>query len=200
MGKTENRHIVIFVEGDTDKIFFDALISYYRQNSTSINSCEIQNLRGVSRYTSKIIGKLENQICPIATKKGLSVEAVCCSYDTDIFEFSEQPAVDWVKVRREVKRIGINRFCEIQVQSMMEDWLLEDLDGLCSYLKMDKPNSLPGKNGYEKIQKLFRKANRLYLKGTSIEKFIKNLNIRTIRDKRINALVELEKLLNVHIK
>lgn len=199
MNKAGEAHIVIFVEGDTDKVFFEALIAYYRQHSISINSCEIRNLRGVSRYTSKIIGKLENEICPNAKKKGLSVKAVCCSYDTDVFEFSEQPAVDWIKVKKQVKKLGIERFCEIRVKSMLEDWLLEDLEGLCSYLNIDSPNVLQGKNGFEKIQKLFRKANKIYLKGASIQRFIKHINIRSIRDRRLNALSELEELLNVKI-
>lgn len=199
MDKAVKTHVVIFVEGDTDKVFFEALIAYYRQNCNAINSCEIYNLRGVSRYTSKIVGKLENDICPNAIKKGNKVEAVCCSYDTDVFEFSERPTVNWEKVRKEVNRIGIRRFCEIKVKSMMEDWLLEDLDGLCSYLKIDKPSSIQGKNGFDKIKILFRKANRMYLKGTSIQQFIKIIDIKRIRDRRLSALIELEELLNVKL-
>lgn len=50
MGKGQLKpHIVIFVEGDTDQIFFEGLLEYYRKNSTtSIHSCEVKNLKGVS--------------------------------------------------------------------------------------------------------------------------------------------------------
>jgi hypothetical protein len=179
-------------------VFFTELLSFYRKQSlTPICSYEIQNLRGVTRYTSKVIGKLQNEICPNAYKKGLIVKAVCCSYDTDIFEFSEQLVINWNKVKREVKRIGIKQFCEIKVECMIEDWMLDDLMGLCSYLKIDTPRTLQGKTGFEKIQTLFRKANKVYLKGVSIQKFIKNINMEKICSKRKESLVELENLLNV---
>lgn len=61
MGKGQSKsHIVIFVEGDTDQIFFEGLLEYYRNHSsTPVHSCEVKNLKGVSRYTSKVIGKLK---------------------------------------------------------------------------------------------------------------------------------------------
>ena len=73
MGKNNLKpHVVIFVEGDTDQIFFDGLLEYYRKQSTTpVHSCEVKNLKGVSRYTSKVTGKLQNEICPKALKKGL---------------------------------------------------------------------------------------------------------------------------------
>ena len=52
MGKGQSKsHIVIFVEGDTDQIFFEGLLEYYRNHSsTPVHSCEVKNLKGVSRY------------------------------------------------------------------------------------------------------------------------------------------------------
>eukprot|EP00975_Prorocentrum_lima_P071329 12937088-Prorocentrum_lima.AAC.1 len=99
MGKGQSKsHIVIFVEGDTDQIFFEGLLEYYRNHSsTPVHSCEVKNLKGVSRYTSKVIGKLKNEICPKARKK-------------------ERPIVDWKKVEREVKALKIQNFCQIKVE------------------------------------------------------------------------------------
>lgn len=118
---------MIFVEGDTDKLLFDALVRYYRQlYGAGIASCEVRNLHGVSRYMSKVSGKLRNQIIPAAEKKGMEVRAVCCSYDTDVFEYAERPVVDWNRVEAEVKRMGIRNFCQVKVEQMIEDWLLDD--------------------------------------------------------------------------
>lgn len=41
MGKGQSKsHIVIFVEGDTDQIFFEGLLEYYRNHSsTPVHSC-----------------------------------------------------------------------------------------------------------------------------------------------------------------
>ena len=193
------KHIVVFVEGDTDKVFFDHLLQYYRQHSTTpVYSSEVRNLHGVTRYSNKVVGKLQNEICPAAAKKGMVVKAVCCSYDTDVFEFSERPVVDWDKVQREVTRIGIKEFYRIEVSQMIEDWILDDLSGLCSYLKLKSvPSSLSGTNAYAKLQNLFKRANKLYLKGLSIESFIANLDMGVIRAKRKDALRDFETTLNV---
>ena len=54
--------VVLFVEGDTDEVLFKALIDYYKGISkTELNTCKICNLRGVTRYTSKLIAKLQKR-------------------------------------------------------------------------------------------------------------------------------------------
>ena len=192
-------HVVIFVEGDTDKVFFDRLIQFYREHSTTeVVSCEVRNLRGVSRYSNKIVGKLQNDICPKALKKGLAVTAVCCSYDTDVFEYAERPVVDWNKVEREVKKLGIREFCHVRVEQMMQDWLLDDLAGICVYLKLKKvPESLSGETGYQKMQCLFKRANKIYLKGNSIAPMLTSIDMSVIRQLWQSSLARIEAILNV---
>ena len=191
------RHVVIFVEGDTDKLFFDRLVQYYRQVSvTPVASCEVRNLHGVSRYASKFSGKFRGQIIPAAERKGLEVQAVCCSYDTDVFEYAERPVVDWKRVESEVKLLGIKEFCQVKVEQMMEDWLLDDLRGVCACLKLKKaPASLRGRNGYERMQNLFRAANNVYVKGLGASALISALDMGVIRAKRQESLCELERVL-----
>lgn len=201
--KTQTPHVVIFVEGDTDEVFFGRLIAYYRQvSSTPIHSCEIQNVKGVSRYaSSKFIGKLDAEIIPRSERKGMKVYGVCCSYDTDVFEDEESPVVDWQKLRKSIKRLGVEEFCTIEVKSAIEDWLLDDLEGLCAFLKQkDVPVSLKGANGYAKLLNLFKRSGKIYAKGISIESFIDSLSMKKIRTKRKAALSELERILNATIQ
>ena len=192
---------MIFVEGDTDKLFFDRLVQYYRQNSSvPIASCEVRNMHGVSRYSSKLAGKLKGQIIPVAERKGMEVQAVCCSYDTDVFEYAERPVVDWKRVAAEVKRLGIEEFCEVRVEQMIEDWLLDDIKGVCDYLKVKKvPTSVKGSNGYERILSLFRAANNIYVKGLGAGALIATLDMGVIREKRKAALEGLENVLGVNL-
>ena len=193
-------HVVIFVEGDTDQIFFDGLLEYYRKQSTTlVHSCEVKNLKGVSRYTSKVTGKLQNEICPKALKKGLEVRTVCCSYDTDVFEFAERPVVDWKKVEREVKMLGIKEFCQVRVERMIEDWILDDMKGLMKFLRLTEMPKLSGNNAFDKIQVLFKRANKVYFKGISIKSFVGTIDYASVRKCRKAALDELEQLLNVNI-
>ena len=193
-------HVVIFVEGDTDKLLFDALMRYYRQQyGASIASCEVRNLHGVSRYMSKVSGKLRNQIIPAAEKKGMEVKAACCSYDTDVFEYAERPVVDWNRVEAEVKRMGVRNFCQVKVEQMIEDWLLDDMEGLCGYLKLKRrPAKLQGKNGYERLKSLYKAGGQVYVKGFGSEGLVAALDMGVIRQKRATALRQLEEMLGVH--
>lgn len=201
--KSLTPHVVIFVEGDTDEILFSRLVAYYRNSSTTpIHSCEIQNMKGVSRYSSsKFIGKLDAEIIPKAVRRGMKVYGVCCSYDTDVFEDDESPVVDWSKLKKSIMRLGIEEFCTVEVKSAIEDWLLDDLEGLCMFLKQKEvPKSLKGSNGYAKLLNLFKRSGKVYTKGICIEDFIDCLSIERIRNRRKAALSQLERILNVSIQ
>ena len=196
---TGKAHVVIFVEGDTDKLLFDALVRYYRQQyGAGIASCEVRNLHGVSRYMSKVSGKLRNQIIPAVEKKGMEVKAVCCSYDTDVFEYAERPVVDWNRVEAEVKRMGVKNFCQVKVEQMIEDWLLDDMEGLCGYLKLKRrPAKLQGKNGYERVKSLYKAGGQVYVKGFGADGLVAALDMGVIRQKRAAALRQLEEALGI---
>ena len=49
-------HIILFVEGDTDEVLFKKIIARYKElaNYESNIICHIDNLKGVSKYTSKV--------------------------------------------------------------------------------------------------------------------------------------------------
>ena len=159
-------------------------------------------MKGVSRYaSSKFVGKLDAEVIPKSERKGMKVYGVCCSYDTDVFEDDEMPVVDWQKLRKSIIRLGIEEFCTIEVKSAIEDWLLDDLEGLCAFLKQkDIPSSLKGSNGYAKLLNLFKRSGKIYAKGISVENFIDRLNMEKIRNRRKVALSELERILNVTIQ
>ncbi len=193
--------IILFVEGDTEIVFFKALLRYYQQNSKQkVAEYEIVNMKSVTRYTSKFVGKLENELIPKAAEKGYEIRAVCCNYDSDVFEYGEHIPVDWKKVAREVKRLKIKEFYRIQVVHMIEDWLLDDMKGLCTFLKIKKvPTSLKGNNGFQKITALFKQGHKIYFKGKDAEKFLPSLDLRLIRDKHQAELADLERVLGVEI-
>ena len=70
-------HVILFVEGDTDELFFKALIEYYRQKSQKqLLPCSICNLKGVTRYTSKLLAKLKNEYLPEARNKTFKIQTI----------------------------------------------------------------------------------------------------------------------------
>ncbi len=190
--------VVLFVEGDTDEVLFKALIDYYRSFSkTELNPCKICNLRGVTRYSSKLIAKLQNEYLPDARKDGYKIQTVCCSYDTDVFEVRNPLMVNWDTLRKTVKRMGINDFIQLGIRSSIEDWILCDIEGICRYLKLKSiPKSLKGNDGNAKLNDLYGKVRKAYLKGYQTKELIAALDMAVIRNKNKDTLKNLEKALN----
>lgn len=192
-------HVILFVEGDTDELFFKALIEYYRQKSQKqLLPCSICNLKGVTRYTSKLLAKLKNEYLPEARNKTFKIQTVCCSYDTDVFEVKHPLMVDWRALEKKVKKLGIEHFVQIGVKSAIEDWILDDIEGICAFLKMKTvPKALKGSDGFSKLADLYVKAHRTYQKGYATKELIATLDMGKIVEKRKDALVQLEGVLGV---
>jgi hypothetical protein len=193
--------VVLFVEGETDEVFFKALIDYYRTISTSeMRPCKIYNLRGVTRYSSKLLAKLKNDCLPDAKNKGYKIQTVCCTYDTDVFEVRNPLIVDWSALRKAVKRMGIEEFIQFGIKSSIEDWLLCDQESICRFLKLkDIPKTLKGNNGNEKLNDLFGRANKVYQKGYQTKDLVISLDMGVLRNKNKVFLEPLERALNVTI-
>ena len=199
--ESKSLQVVLFVEGETDEVFFKALIDYYRTVSTTeLHPCRIYNLRGVTRYSSKLLAKLKNEFLPEAKNKGYRIQTVCCSYDTDVFEVRNPLMVDWNALKKAVKRMGIEELIQLGIKSSIEDWLLCDQESICRFLKLkDLPKSLKGNTGNEKLNDLFGKAKKVYQKGYQTKDLVTALDMGVIRTKNMDVLEPLEKALNVTI-
>ena len=199
--ESKSWQVVLFVEGETDEVFFKALIDYYKTVSTTeLRPCRIYNLRGVTRYSSKLLAKLKNEFLPDAKDKDYKTQTVCCSYDTDVFEERNPLLVDWNALKKAVKRMGIEEFIQFGIKSSIEDWLLCDQEGICRFLRLkDIPKSLKGKNGNEKMNNLYARAKKVYQKGCQTKDLVAALDMRIIRDKNKDVLTPLENALNVTV-
>ena len=192
-------HVLIFVEGDTDEVFFKALIDYYASvSSNKLLPYGVCNLRGVTRYSSKLLAKLKNEYLPTAKTGSYKIKTVCCSYDTDVFEVKQPQIVKWDAIGKSVKRMGIDEFIRVGVKSSIEDWILDDMHGICNFLRLKQvPSSLKGINGYQKLLDLYNKARKTYKKGYETKELINALDMSAIRNKRQDVLAPLEEALGV---
>jgi len=192
-------HILIFVEGDTDEVFFKALIDYYASvSSNKLLPYDVCNLKGVTRYSSKLLAKLKNEYLPTAKTGSYKIKTVCCSYDTDVFEVKQPQIVKWDAIGKSVKRMGIDEFIRVGVKSSIEDWILDDMHGICNFLRLKQvPSSLKGINGYQKLLDLYNKARKTYKKGYETKELINALDMSAIRNKRQDVLAPLEEALGV---
>ena len=192
-------HVLIFVEGDTDEVFFKALIDYYASvSSNKLLPYDVCNLKGVTRYSSKLLAKLKNEYLPTAKTGSYKIMTVCCSYDTDVFEVKQPQIVKWDAIGKSVKRMGIDEFIRVGVKSSIEDWILDDVHGICNFLRLKQvPSSLKGINGYQKLLDLYNKARKTYKKGYETKELINALDMSAIRNKRQDVLAPLEEALGV---
>ena len=192
-------HVLIFVEGDTDEVFFKALIDYYASvSSNKLLPYDVCNLKGVTRYSSKLLAKLKNEYLPTAKTGSYKIKTVCCSYDTDVFEVKQPQIVKWDAIGKSVKRMGIDEFIRVGVKSSIEDWILDDMHGICNFLRLKQvPSSLKGINGYQKLLDLYNKARKTYKKGYETKELINALDMSAIRNKRQDVLAPLERALGV---
>lgn len=195
------KYVIILVEGETEKVFYKRLLEFYRgRSSTKMLDYEVHSVGGFGNFDNKAVSKLKNGIIPKIEKSGNDVFAVGCSYDTDVFEYAAIPPINWAKVKRGVKELGIRNFIEIKAKLMIEDWFLKDIDGLCAYLKIKNDiKSISGKDGNRKMQSLFKRGNKIYQKGRYTQKFMDSLDIEKIRASIVDELAELERVLNVTI-
>lgn len=192
-------HVLIFVEGDTDEVFFKALIDYYASvSSNKLLPYEVCNLKGVTRFSSKLLAKLKNEYLPTAKLGSYKIKTVCCSYDTDVFEVKQPKIVKWDDIGKSVKRMGIDEFIRVGVKSSIEDWILNDIHGICNFLRLKQvPSSLKGISGYQKLLDLYNKARKTYKKGYETKELINALDMSAIRNKRQDVLAPLEEALGV---
>jgi hypothetical protein len=193
-------YIVLFVEGETEKEFYDALMKFYFQNYTpKIKGYKVFNVKGISRFETKVATKLKYEVVP---KHDVSNIKVICCYDTDVFELAQKPPTNWQIVKKKVNELRISNFSEVKATRMIEDWFLKDLKGLCQYLKIEEPRRVEGKDGLEKIKILFKKgkAPKIYQKGSYSHKFIPSLNFLTIRASVKLELSTIETALGVTVK
>ena len=192
-------HVLIFVEGDTDEVFFKALIDYYASvSSNKLLPYDVCNLKGVTRYSSKLLAKLKNEYLPTAQAGSYKIKTVYCSYDTDVFEVKQPQMVKWDAIGKRVKRMGIDEFIRVGVKISIEDWILDDMHGICNFLRLKQvPSSLKGINGYQKLLDLYNKARKTYKKGYETKELINALDMSAIRNKRQDMLAPLEEALGV---
>ena len=150
---------VIFVEGDADEIIIDKLISYYRSNGFK-KQIKIINTHGFPDEKKMRQGLTKIIMC---SKNPVEFEAVVCEYDTDIFAKRIQQEPDWKKVEKNLKQNNnVTRFCRIQAKTSIEDWMLDDLEGLLKALDLPLNTKPKGQYGQDKVKALFRRKNIVY--------------------------------------
>ena len=189
---------VIFVEGDADELLIRRLLDYYRAKGWRCDgNLEIVNTNGFPTE-AKMNSKLE-QIRTRSKDEVVRFKTVCCEYDSDVFELRFQQRPNWKLLEDHLyEKFSMSAFCRIEARTSIEDWMLDDTEGLLKALGLPINTKPKGKTGQEKVSDLFIKKQIIYnrYKGkTNIQKYIDKLDIAKIREARKMELEEFEMLL-----
>lgn len=103
---------------------------------------------------------------------------LCC--DTDIFDFAVKPPVKMHEVKKELIKSGASKVIQIQAKQSIEDWFLYDVEGILDFLRLKRNTKVSGKSGYDKLQRLYKQANKIYCKGSRSNGLIEHLDIEKI--------------------
>lgn len=121
---------VIFVEGDADELIVNRLLDYYK----SLGWQRPSGVRVVNTHGTPIERKMKQGLERIrqCCKKSCSFRAVCCEYDTDIYEKQIQQKPNWKKVERDLKSdFGVVEFCRLEAKPVLRIGCLMIWMGCC---------------------------------------------------------------------
>lgn len=186
--------LILFVEGDTEVEFYKRVILNARKkraNGRFDISIECKNVKGVGGFKNIALRKFIKEIRP---KYGAECQfSVALCRDTDVFELSQRPPINWMEVEKAFKEHGVQKIIHIEAKRSIEDWFLFDMDGIISFLHLPKKTKVTGGNGYDKLKRLFRQADNMYYKGVKSTGMVERLDI----DKIVHQIyTELEPLYN----
>ncbi len=188
--------LVLFVEGDTEVEFYKQVIANARKLHPAgrfDTNIEYRNVGGVGGFKSIALRKFTKEIKP-KYEDNCEFTIVLCS-DTDVFEFASKPPIKWNEVKKELIANGANNIIHVQAKRSIEDWFLYDVEGILGFLRLSKNTKVSGKNGYDKLQRLYKQANKVYYKGIQSNGMIGRLNIEKIADAvkdQLNPLYKVE--------
>lgn len=194
-----NKCLVLFVEGDTEVEFYKHVISNARQkraNGTFDINIEYKNVRGVGGFKNIALRKFIKEIKPKYGDKCEFSVALC--RDVDVFELSPRPPIKFDEVELDFNENGVQKVIHIEAKDSIEDWFLLDINGILSFLRLSKKTKAFGKNGYDKLKKLFKQANKMYYKGMKSNGMIEHLNIDKIVQNIYTKLEPLYKELGIY--
>lgn len=172
-----SRGILIYVEGDTEVAFYKAVVQALKSgDTTSVMYQKIifRNARGIGNFQNKAARVFRNQV--LINHPGIIFDVALC-YDTDVFQYSRKPPINWRLVEIDLISAGANHVYHIKAKKTIEDWFLLDYPGVLKYLKLSLDTRSPSGDGIHIIQSLFKKANKLYVKGANLDGFIDQLDI-----------------------
>ncbi len=193
-----NKCLVLFVEGETEMEFYKHIVANARKlhpQGMFDTRIEYRCIKGIGGFKNDVIRKFVKDIKPKYQSDCVFTVVLC--RDTDVFEFSPKPPVRWKEVETALLENGAAKVIHVEARHCIEDWFLYDADNIISFLRLNKKTKVSGKSGYEKLQCLYKQANKVYYKGIKSNGMIERLDIEKIADAAKDQLYPLYQALGV---
>lgn len=161
-----NKCLVLFVEGETEIEFYKAVISFARgklKNKRFDTCIECENVNGIGGFKNIALRRFEKKVKPKYDE--------ACKFTV----VEQKPPVNWDEVRNDLISAGAHDVILVRAKKSIEDWFLYDSDSIVSFLRLKKGEKITGSNGYDKLKRLYKKANKMYFK---VMEWLKNLILR----------------------
>lgn len=202
--------IAFVLEGATEKVFYRTFLMWLAQqnncsfikgdnldngdvyfewvNCTEVILIKFNTVGTVTQVSHS--GKWFTNKC--ANKYKIPWTVFLC-YDTDSSEYdiSKFYQDDWKLLRKELARAKAKEIIDLAASADIEDIMLFDLSGVCTYLGIDVPDKLSGRKGKAKMKALYRSCGNTYHEGEKAKPMIESLNFQKIID---SSPLELQKL------
>lgn len=191
---------VIFVEGDADELLINRLLDYYKSNGwPRPKGIRVVNTHGTPIWRNMRVGLVRIQQCMDVQ---VCFRAVCCEFDTDVYEKGIQTEPNWKEVEKKLKKeFGVLEFCCLRAETSIENWMLDDTEGVLNALGLPKNTKVKGTTGQNKMENLFLLKDTPYFRNKGMDKIkpiIDRLDIGKIREARKKELKGFEKLLGIN--
>lgn len=212
--KKENKDVILLlVEGATEVEFYKKMLIFLNQKYAPKN-CVIRqpiDIKGIGNFKNGAVRQFNADVIRFKNSRQFSkdfnyVYHVFMCIDTDAFDksnytprqFEQNPPIDKNEVKKAISdEKGVPHY--IEACHAIEDWFLEERDGLAKFLKTKVTNlktKLNGKNGAEKLNDLFKSYSKQYVKGVKCEGLVDNLDVMMIFNSHQTEFSELIELLN----
>ena len=191
--------LVLFVEGETEVEFYKQVVANARKlhpRRMFDTSIEYRCIKGIGGFKNEALRKFVKDIKVKYEDNCVFTVALC--RDTDVFEFSPKPPVRWDEVENALLESGASKVIHVEARHCIEDWFLYDAESIIGFLRLNKKTKVSGKSGYEKLQRLYKQANKVYYKGIKSNGMIEHLDIEKIVDIVKDQLNPLYKVLGVN--
>lgn len=193
-----NKCLVLFVEGETEVEFYKQVVANARKlhpEGKFDTSIEYKCIKGIGGFKNEVLRKFVKDIKSKYEDDYVYIVVLC--RDMDVFEFSPKPPVRWNEVEKALLENGAAEVIHIEARHCIEDWFLYDADGIISFLRLNKRTKVSGKDGYDKLKRLYKQANKVYFKGMKSNGMVSRLDIDKITGAVKDQLNPLYKALGI---